>query len=80
MNKWKQALWYIGVILACIGLFYAFVTKSWILAIVCAGVTAVLKIYNNKVEIPKVYRDHGLENDMFGSGGRMNRKHEEDNK
>lgn len=76
MKKYKVIIWYIGVLLVSLSLLLSFITKNWILAIVCAIVTVALKSKNNEIEIPRIYREKGVSNTFFTNGG----QHEKNNK
>lgn len=76
MNKFRVIMWYLGILVVSICLILSFITKNWLLAFTCAGVTAILKTKNKEVEIPAIYRKKGISNAHFEGGG----KYEKNNK
>lgn len=70
MNKFRNIVWYVGVLLVSLSLVLSFITNNWLLAGVCALVTAILKKRNDEVAIPKFYQDKGVTNAHFANGGK----------
>lgn len=65
MSKFQQFWWYIGVFMTSIALLVSVSTRNWILTFVCAISAFMLQKLNDKVELPKVYRDRGIKNEWF---------------
>lgn len=68
MNKFRVITWYLGVLIVSLTLILSFVTQNWLLAVVCAVVTFVLKSKNEEVELPKIYREKGISKRHFNQG------------
>ncbi len=70
MSRFQQFWWYVGVATACIGLVLSVLQGNWLLAIICAIVTAGLKKLQPQIEVPEVYAKRGIRSDMFTPGGK----------
>lgn len=70
MSKFQQFWWYIGVAMTSVGLLMSVLSGNWILACVCALVTAGLKKLQPNIDIPNVYKERGIKNSMFTPGGK----------
>lgn len=68
MSRFQQFWWHIGVCMTAVALVLSVVSGNWILALLCAGSTAVLRKLNDKVELPKVYTERGIKNEWFTPG------------
>lgn len=68
MSKFQQFWWYVAVGVTAIALVLSVVSRNWILTITCAVSTYFLRKTNDKVAIPKVYADRGINNDIFTPG------------
>ena len=75
--KLKHILWYLGVIAAVALLAVGIFTRSWLFSLTGCGLTMILKVTNHNVPLPRIYRDMGIDNEVFE--GRTKQKNEEDN-
>lgn len=76
MNKFRTLMWFVGVLLVSVSLVISFLTRNWLLAIVCAGVTFVLKSKIEAVKIPRVYSDNGITNKHFVGSGKYEKNNQ----
>lgn len=68
MSRFQQFWWHIGVAMTSVALLVSVITRNWVLAVLCAFATAVLRKLNEKVELPKVYTERGIKNEWFTPG------------
>lgn len=75
--KLKNILWYLGIVIASVLLAFGIFTKSWLLSLIGFAIALTLKATNKYIPLPKIYRDMGIDNEVFE--GRAKQNYEEDN-
>ena len=76
MKKAYVVLWYMSVAAAAVILAIGFLTGNWPLSIAALVLGVILRKTNKYVELPAVYRELGITNQVFEGRGKAN---EEDN-
>lgn len=63
--KAKYTIWYLGIIIAAVMLGFGIFSKSWLLSLAGFAVALLLKTTNKYVSLPKIYREMGIDNEVF---------------
>ena len=69
--KAKYTIWYLGIIMAAVMLGFGIFSKSWLLSLAGFAVALLLKTTNKYVPLPKIYREMGIDNEVFGGKARQ---------
>lgn len=63
--KIRNILWYICVVIAAIALVLSYILKNWVLTLLAFALGLFLKSTNKYIELPKIYRELGIKNEVF---------------
>ncbi|MDO4313242.1 MAG: hypothetical protein Q4C52_09160 [Eubacteriales bacterium] len=75
--KRKNILWYLGIVIASVLLAFGIFLRNWPLSLVGFAIALILKATNKYIPLPQIYRDMGIDNEVFE--GRAKQNDEENN-
>lgn len=75
--KQKHILWYLGIIIAAALLALGIFLRSWPPSLAGFAIALLLKATNKYIPLPKIYRDMGIDNEVFE--GRAKQNYEKNN-
>ena len=65
MKTLYTVLWYLGVAVAAGLLIVSIFARNWWLSVAVLILALVLKYTNKYIPLPKIYREMGIDNDVF---------------